>query len=258
MSTLYITNDMLTDGVVNSYYADSISLEQLTVPIQLGYTPFNEEAYVAPANAEDPQRTGDTFTAIHKLVLSHGDDTFGLVEGGIAPEVYGGDGNDTLSSSTFGYGTVLDGGNGDDRLAGGSSERDHLLGRSGNDILFVGSADEATGGAGADRFVMDGMTGASAFVCDLQSNGTDHDVVDLWASLHIAGYDYTSFNQARAAGTLGVSYLHGYTYLSFDTDGDHVPDHEFAHIKGVVMPDLLDQTFLVSYEDSYYHQAGIV
>ncbi|HEY4077943.1 MAG TPA: hypothetical protein VGM26_13515 [Rhizomicrobium sp.] len=256
MATLYITDSMLTDGIVNGYNADSISLDRITIPIQLGYTPGNEDAYIAPADAEDPQLTGDTFTAFHKLVLSHGDDTFGLVEGGIAPEVYGGDGNDTLSSSIFGFGTVLDGGSGNDRLYGEATERDHLLGREGNDTLFVSAGDEATGGTGSDRFVITDMQGASDFICDLKRG--DHDVVDLWAPLHVAGYEYASFTQAQAAGTLGVSYLHGYTYLSFDTDGDHVPDHEFAHIKGVVTPDQLDQTFPVSYENSYYHLAGDV
>ena len=255
--TLYITDSMLLDGTVNTYSADSISLDQITIPIQLTYTPFNEEAVVAPADAPDPQLTGDQFIAYHKLVLSHGDDTFGLVEGNVAPEVYGGDGNDTLSSSEFGPGTRLDGGNGDDKLIGSSPERDHLLGQAGNDTLFVYSGDEATGGSGTDRFVMNDLTGASAFLCDVTPAA--HDVVDLWLPLHVAGYDnYQSFSQAEAAGTLGVSYLHGYTYLSFDANGDHVPDHEFAHIKGVILPDQLDQTFLVSYEDSYYHQAGLV
>lgn len=254
--TTYITDDMLLDGVASYYSAASINMSGITIPVTFGYTPYNEDSYVAPVGMSDPQLNADEFRATIKLVLTNGDDSFGLVEGGVAPYIYGGDGNDRLSSSIYGPGTRLDGGNGDDQLDGSSPDRDHLLGQAGNDTLFVYGGDEATGGSGADRFVIGDFSGASAFLCDVSPAA--HDVVDLWEPLHVAGYDnYQSFSQAQAAGTLGVSYLHGYTYLSFDSDGDHVPDHEFAHIKGVILPDQLDQTFLVSYDDSYYHQAGL-
>jgi Ca2+-binding RTX toxin-like protein len=256
--TIYITDDMLLDGVASYYGSASINMSGITIPVTFGYTPYNEDAYVAPVGMPDPQLNADEFQATVKLVLTNGDDNFGLVEGGIAPRIYGGDGNDSLSSSMYGPGTRLDGGNGDDKLYGLAPDRDHLLGEAGNDTLFVYAGDEATGGAGADRFVVSDMNGASAFLCDVSV--AQHDVVDLWQPLASAGYahSYASFAQAEAAGTLGVRYDHGYTYLSFDTDKDHVPDHEFAHIKGVILPDQLDQTFLVSYEQSYYHQAGYV
>jgi hypothetical protein len=38
----------------------------------------------------------------------------------------------------------------------------------------------------------------------------------------------------------------------FDTNGDHVPDHEFAHIKGVVPGDYFNSTFLVSQQGAYF------
>jgi hypothetical protein len=135
--------------------------------------------------------------------------------------------------------------------------RDHLFGLTGNDTLILDNADHGIGGPGADRFVISGLTPSydSAFIGDL--NPAEHDVVDLWKPLADHGYAFDSFSQAQAAGVLSVVYDHGYTYVDMDSNGDHVPDGALVHIKSIVMPDVLDQTFSVSYADSYYHQAGL-
>jgi len=76
--------------------------------------------------------------------------------------------------------------------------------------------------------------------------------VDMWKPLNEAGYNYDTFTQAQSARTLGVSYKNGYTLLSFDTNADHLPDHEFAHIKGLVNSGYFDNSFLVSQQSSYF------
>jgi len=208
----------------------------------------------APLNAPDPQLTGDVMGA-QIYTLTRFNDTFFLAEGFVGTNVYGGDGNDNLASSAFGQGLSLNGGNGDDILTGSSPQRDHLRGDAGNDILIMYSGDQGFGGAGADRFVLDDLGGNSAFITDLSAAGAYHDLVDLWQGLHAINPQYgsyTSFTQALNAGAVSVSYQNGYTLLSADTDGDHVADHEFAHIKGIVTPDQYDQTFLVTYQQSYY------
>jgi Ca2+-binding RTX toxin-like protein len=251
MATLFITDDMVTDGVVNGYSANQIDFSQVTIPLQFTYTPYYEDLVFAPATATDPQLTGDTIKA-QIYTLTRFNDTFYLSEGHDATNVYGGDGNDNLATSENVFGASLNGGNGDDVLTGGSPDRDHLRGDAGNDVLIMSSGDQGYGGTGADRFVLNDPTGNSAFITDLSASGTYHDLVDLWLGLKVAGYEYNSFTEALNAGTLGVTYQNGYTLLSFDTNGDHVADHEFAHIKGIVTPDQYDQTFLVTYAQSYY------
>jgi hypothetical protein len=156
-------------------------------------------------------------------------------------------------------GASINGGNGDDVLEGASPERDHLRGDAGNDVLLMYAGDQGYGGSGSDRFVLQDLQGGSDFITDLSASGTYHDIVDLWEGLNVISPQYgsfTTFTQAMNAGAVGVIYQNGYTLLSADTDGDHVADHEFAHIKGVVTPDLYDHAFLVSYADSYYKKQG--
>ena len=254
MTTIFITDDMITDGVVNGYFADQLDFSQVTIPIKFTYTPYAESLVFTPATAPDPELTGDGMGA-QIYVLSRFDDTFYLREGYDATNIYGGDGNDHLGSSIFGSGVSINGGNGDDVLEGASPERDHLRGDAGNDVLLMYAGDQGYGGTGSDRFVLLDLKGGSDFVTDLSASGTYHDIVDLWAGLNSISLQYgsfTNFTQAMNAGAVGVSYQNGYTLLSADTDGDHVADHEFAHIKGVVTPDLYDQTFLVTYQQSYY------
>ena len=258
MTTITITDDMLTDGVVTGYTANQIDFSQVTIPLQFGYTPYYEDLVFGPATAPDLQLTGDPIGA-QIYELSRFSDTFYLAEGHDATNVYGGDGNDHLGTSEFVSGASLNGGNGDDELSGLSPERDHLRGDAGNDVLLMYGGDQGYGGAGSDRFVLLNLKGGSDFITDLSASGTYHDIVDLWQGLNgiSAAYgSFTSFTQALNAGAVGVSYRNGYTLLSSDTDGDHVADHEFAHIKGIVTPDLYDRTFLVSYADSYYKKLG--
>jgi hypothetical protein len=258
MTTIYITDDALTDGVVNGYFANQLDFSQVTIPIKFSYTPYNESLVFTPATAPDPELTGDAMGA-QIYVLSRFDDIFYLHEGYDATNIYGGDGNDHLGSSLFGSGASINGGNGDDVLEGISPERDHLRGDAGNDVLLMSAGDQGYGGTGSDRFVLGDMRGASTFITDLSASGTYHDIVDLWEGLTVFGAEYgsfTTFTQALNAGAVGVTYQNGYTLLSADTDGDHVADHQFAHIKGIVTPDLYDRTFLVSYADSYYKKMG--
>jgi len=74
-----------------------------------------------------------------------GDDT---LEGGAGDDdLYGGEGRDLLM-----------GGDGNDRLHGGNDrgEADYLNGGAGDDTLHMGGNDIASGGPGADHFVLDG------------------------------------------------------------------------------------------------------
>jgi len=254
MTTITITDDALTDGIVSGYFADQLDFSQVTIPVQFTYTPYAEDMVFAPASAPRPQDTGD-FMGAQIYVLTRFDDTFYLREGFDATNIYGGDGNDRLGSSLFGSGVSINGGNGDDVLEGASPERDHLRGDAGNDVLLMYAGDQGYGGAGSDRFVLLDLKGGSDFITDLSASGTYHDVVDLWAGLNVISTQYgsfTSFTQALNAGAVGVSYQNGYTLLSADTDGDHVADHEFAHIKGIVTPDQYDAAFLVTYQQSYF------
>lgn len=137
--------------------------------------------------------------------------------------------------------------------------RDHLVGGASADVIIMGDTDEATGKGGSDRFVLTKLTGASAFITDIseQTGGVvNFNVVDLSKPLTEAGYSYDFFSEAKAAGTLDVRYERGYTYLYFDTDGDHVAEHEFAHIKGVSSFNS-DNIFIVAPGASYFNLATI-
>jgi hypothetical protein len=132
--------------------------------------------------------------------------------------------------------------------------RDHLVGDSGKDVLILGDTDEATANGGYDRFVLTNLTGASAFITDLTDkvgNALQTNAVDMAKPLYEAGYSYSSFSEAEAAGTLAKAYVNGYTYLYYDADGDHIAEHEFAHIKGVAGVSV-DNIFLVAPAQSYF------
>lgn len=253
MSVLKITNGMVLDGIHSEYSADTISFENVTIPIEFVANRADSNFWFAKAGERDPEIHGDAFGAV-SVFLTRGNDVFANIEDSGIPNIHGGDGNDVLAGSAYGNGVLLDGGNGNDFLWGNSPDRDTLIGGAGDDELHIVGADKATGGAGADKFIFEASAylsqpfGGSAFLCDFKASGASHDVIDLSGPLVHAGYNYLSFSQAEAAGTLGVSYLHGYTYLSFDSDGDHVPDQEIAHIKGVIPPDFLDQDILVTHD----------
>ncbi|MHC5732251.1 MAG: alkaline phosphatase family protein, partial [Nostoc sp.] len=77
------------------------------------------------------------------------DDTLSVVEGS-RQSLFGGSGNDTLSSS--GSNNRLNGGSGDDKLF--SNVNDSLFGGAGDDVLFAGQqgGDRLSGGTGVDQF----------------------------------------------------------------------------------------------------------
>ncbi|HEX2761325.1 MAG TPA: hypothetical protein VHM27_12460 [Rhizomicrobium sp.] len=151
-----------------------------------------------------------------------------------------------------------------DKILDGTANpaRDHLVGGLGRDVLIMGDTDEATAHGGGDRFVLTNLTGASAFITDITNqigNNLQVNMVDLTRPLYEAGYSYHSFSEARAAGTLDVRTERGYTYLYFDADGDHVAEHEFAHIKGVPSPDFpIDNLYLVAPSQSYFDLTAMV
>ncbi|MEH2367229.1 esterase-like activity of phytase family protein [Nostoc sp.] len=85
----------------------------------------------------------------NNLLGAAGDDTLSVVEGS-RQSLFGGSGNDTLSSS--GSNNRLNGGSGDDKLF--SNVNDSLFGGDGDDVLFAGQhgGNRLSGGTGVDQF----------------------------------------------------------------------------------------------------------
>ncbi|MBN3876120.1 MAG: esterase-like activity of phytase family protein [Nostoc sp. JL23] len=85
----------------------------------------------------------------NNLLGAAGDDTLSVVEGS-RQSLFGGSGNDTLSSS--GSNNRLNGGSGDDKLF--SNVNDSLFGGDGDDVLFAGQqgGNRLNGGTGVDQF----------------------------------------------------------------------------------------------------------
>ena len=85
----------------------------------------------------------------NNLLGAAGDDTLSIVEGS-RQSLFGGSGNDTLSSS--GSNNRLNGGSGDDKLF--SNVNDSLFGGDGDDVLFAGQqgGNRLNGGTGVDQF----------------------------------------------------------------------------------------------------------
>ncbi|MEH2213794.1 esterase-like activity of phytase family protein [Nostoc sp.] len=85
----------------------------------------------------------------NNLLGAAGDDTLSVIEGS-RQSLFGGSGNDTLSSS--GSNNRLNGGSGDDKLF--SNVNDSLFGGDGDDVLFAGKqgGNRLSGGTGADQF----------------------------------------------------------------------------------------------------------
>ena len=171
------------------------------------------------------------------------------IKGSVRPDQYDSTFNTSFANSFENrrevYDKVLDG--------TANPARDHLIGGAGRDVLIMGDTDEGTANGGYDRFVLTNLTGASAFITDIQDqigNVIELNVVDMAKPLYEAGYSYSSFSEAKAAGTLDIRYANGYTYLYYDTDGDHVAEHQFAHIKGI-SPFNIDNVFLVAPAQSY-------
>jgi hypothetical protein len=95
----------------------------------------------------------------------------------------------------------------------------------------------------------------SAFICDLQTEGPDHDTIQLGGRL-LEERAYADFSAAAADGAVGLRYAGGYTYLDLDTDGNHLPDTQIAHIKGVIAPDLVNSIILMPHSSALFGVAG--
>lgn len=249
MGKLIYTDAMASDGIETLYTADTISFEALTQKPGFLSTLAN---FPPAAVFGFGQPYADPFGATRvilsrfsdRLELRANDDGIKILEGGA--------GSDVLSSSPTGYAATLDGGADDDILSGTSLLHDHLLGRTGRDWLIMLGGDEATGGTGADHFVISHLFSGNEFITDLNAAaGKDHDVIDLYQALQENGHSYASFSEAMAAGIFNVTYQHGYTYLWYHTGFAGMPDYQFAHIKGVVTPDQYDATFQTAYSTSY-------
>lgn len=176
------------------------------------------------------------------------------IKGAVPPGQYDSTFNTSFANSWLNrraaYDKVLDG--------TANPARDHLVGGLGTDVLIMGDTDEATANGGGDRFVLTKLDGASAFITDITNrvgNSLHTNIVDMTKPLYEAGYSYNSFSEAKAAGTLDIRYSRGYTYLYYDTDGDHVAEHEFAHIKGISQVNV-DVNYLVAPAQSYFHLAA--
>lgn len=116
--------------------------------------PAEAEATPAAAAAAGPP------AALSMLAIADAE-TGALLSGGAAGDtLIGGTGNDTLDGG--GGDDLLIGGDGDDLLIGGRGH-DTLDGGAGNDTLVFGPGDLATGGAGADRFVVAALDSGADF-----------------------------------------------------------------------------------------------
>ena len=256
-----ITNTDVTDGLVREYHGHIVSFENVTVPIAFSVDIDNQSYAFAPPGTPDIEYNWDKFSA-DILVLTGGDDVFGAFEGFVVQQVYGGAGDDHIGESAYNGGMLMDGGDGNDVLSGYASGRETMIGGNGNDTLHIVGPDKATGGAGTDTFVIAGQSGnfssgsgSSAFICDLQTQGSDHDTIQLGGS-PFEGHDYADFTTAAADGTVGLRYAGGYTYLDLDTDRNHLPDTQIAHIKGVIAPDLVNSIILVPHASALFGVAG--
>lgn len=253
--SIKITDADVTDGIVKSYNGHIVSFENVTLPLEFRADPNSFSYAFAEPGTPDVEYNWDKFNA-DILVLTNGNDTFSAFEGFLVQQVYGGAGDDRITESIYNGGMYMDGGAGNDILSGASGNRETLIGGNGDDTLNITGPDKATGGAGADTFVIAGQFGIfgtenySAFICDLQTSGADHDIIRLGGH-PFDGHNYASFTEAAADGTVGIRYLGGYTYLDIDTDGDHVADTEIAHIKGIIASDLVDDIIQVPHSDIF-------
>lgn len=100
----------------------------------------------------------------------------------------GGDGNDLLLGGAGN--DLLEGGAGDDTLVGGTGH-DTLIGGDGNDTLIVDAQDIATGGRGADRFVV--TDNLLTHWVELKNQGTPVDLGRNITDFHLSDGDWLSF-----------------------------------------------------------------
>jgi len=141
--------------------------------------------------------TGRDVVDTRELVGGAGDDVLSGFE-----RLSGGGGDDVLTAGSYAAG-----GRGDDTLIADSKTKVVLLGEAGDDTFILRSSAEATGGAGADRYVFE--TGGFARINDLGAG-------DL--------LDFSGLFQAPVGDPIGEGYIRlakvgGYTTVSLDLDG---------------------------------------
>lgn len=143
--------------------------------------------------------------------------------------IAGGTGNDVIRGD--GGNDLLLGGQGDDTLDGGEGH-DTLVGGDGDDTLFLDDQDIATGGTGADHFVVSG-TVISTWV-EQGANGTLVNTTDRITDFNAGEGDRLSTGASgwtigeidTSSGEFSVTSIGpgSSSLINLDTDGDGTPD----------------------------------
>lgn len=137
-------------------------------------------------------------TMYGNVFLQGGDDRFDGALGTVYGRIYGGAGNDSISSG-FHYG--IDGGDGNDTLYGGSGV-DVLKGGSGNDRLNGGAGnDQLNGGSGRDILVGGEGQDTFAFKSALTWSNIDL-IVDFNPADDVIALDNAIMTKVGANGAL--------------------------------------------------------
>lgn len=178
---------------------------------RVSYADATSALTVTASLASGAQIGRDTID-VEEVVGGAGDDTMAGID-----RLRGGGGSDWLSPLIY-----AEGGAGADTLIANSSQRVELRGEVGDDTLIFYTGATVSGGAGADRFVFEAVTGVT--INDLGAG----DQIDLSALLT------GTVEQAFAEGYLRTSVSKGYTQLAIDIDGAGDEFVELAVFKGIV------------------------
>ncbi|GLS87335.1 hypothetical protein GCM10010873_23090 [Cypionkella aquatica] len=119
-----------------------------------------------------------------------GGDGLDTMQGGAGADRMAGDGGNDLMAGGAGADSLL-GGGGDDTLSGYTYDHaaeagmtamdgaDTLAGGDGNDTLIIGHGDTASGGAGADRFVLESQWADGTAAATITDYSADNDALEL-------------------------------------------------------------------------------
>jgi Ca2+-binding RTX toxin-like protein len=177
--------------------------------------------FTLPGNVEDLQLTGAA------NISGIGNNLANVLSGNAGNNLLDGDGG---QDELFGLG-------GNDLLLGGPSEHsDTLDGGDGNDILLGGArGDDLTGGAGADRFVVQapsespGGVGGQDHILDFsraQGDKIEVSAIDAIASTPAVNEAFVfDTDDVVVVGELDVILQGGQLFIGGETDGD--PEYEF-------------------------------
>jgi Ca2+-binding RTX toxin-like protein len=195
-------------------------------------------------------------TGVENIVGSNASDT--LTGNGVANDIRGGAGNDTINGG--GGNDTLLGGNGQDTIVGGSG-RDRIIG---DELTGAASRDTLTGGADADTFVFIkpgqqatdfGMIGTVRTVSimdritDFDTDGTDHDFIEVAALLDQSTFAGTTAQQAISQGYLYFVQSGTSTKVMFDvnggTHGDTANNFAVVELDNIAPADLRPDHFFI-------------